>query len=181
MATMAEQHRQTFEDRLARIKSGGPNCMGTIHYGPREEVRAADAGKAQAAQKQARVKQRTRRGSPVATMFLIPVARLAGALSVFTGRVASYRLFSEDGPYAVELAGVSATMFADILIAAVLAAIFAWAFRLTWGLRRVALIAGFVAMMVGEFELMQTYPDVVVTFFSDTYVAGALANPPATL
>lgn len=180
MATMAEQHRQTFEDRLARIKAGGPNCMGTIHYGPGEEIRAADARKAQAAKTQTRA-TRKRRGSPGATMLLIPVALLAGALSVFTGRVAAYRLFSEDGPYAMELAGVSAIMFADVLIAAALAAIFAWAFRLTWGMRRVALIAGFVAMMVGEFELMQIYPDVFETFFSDTYVAGALANPPATL
>jgi hypothetical protein len=180
MATMAEQHRQTFEDRLARIKSGGPNCMGTIHYGPRDEVRAADAKAAAKAEAKVR-KTAKRRGSPLATMLLIPVAAIAGGLSVFTGRVAAYRLFSEDGPYALELAGVSATMFADILIAAVLAAIFAWAFRLTWGVRRVALIAGFVAMMVGEFELMQTYPDLFETVFSETYVAGALADPPASL
>lgn len=179
MASPSELHRQTFEERLARIRQGGPNCMGHLHAGPRTEVRARDA-KAEVKVKPARA-PKLRRGSPVATLFLLPVAVVLGALSMFVGRAAAFRFFSEEGPYSFALAGVPASMFADILIATVLAIILAWSFQMTWGLRRAALVAGFVAMMVGEFDLMQTYPDLFETVFSETYVAGALADPPATL
>lgn len=179
MAAASETHRQTFEDRLARIKQGGPNCMGHLHAGPSTEVRARDAQPAARIQP-ARAPKR-RRGSPVVTLFLLPVAALLGALSMFVGRATAFHFFSDEGPYAFTLAGVPASMFADILIATVLAMILAWSFQMTWGLRRAALVAGFVAMMVGEFDLMQTYPDLFETVFSETYVAGALADPPATL
>lgn len=154
--------------------------MGTLHVGPRDEVRASEAKAVEKAQAKAR-KARTRRGSPLATLLLLPVALALGALAVFVGRVAAYRLFSDDGIYPVVLGGVPAEMFADIAIASVLAMLLAWTFHLTWGMRRVALVAGFVAMMVGEVNLMQSYPDLFAAFFSDTYVAGMLADPPATL
>jgi hypothetical protein len=176
---MAEQHRQTFEDRLARIREGGPNCMGTVHAGPRAEVRAKD--RKASATVQVPVKTRKRGSSPFATLAALPVALLLGALSVFVGRVAAYRFFSEDGLYTVAVAGVPAEMFADVAIASVVAMILAWTFHYTWGMRRAALVAGFVAMMVWEVNLMQVYPALFETAFSETYVAGMLANPPATL
>jgi hypothetical protein len=176
---MAEQHRQTFEDRLARIREGGPNCMGTVHAGPRAEVRAKD--RKASATVQVPVKSRKRGSSPFATLAALPVALLLGALSVFVGRVAAYRFFSEDGLYTVAVAGVPAEMFADVAIATVVAMILAWTFHYTWGMRRAALVAGFVAMMVWEVNLMQVYPALFETAFSETYVAGMLANPPATL
>jgi hypothetical protein len=176
---MAEQHRQTFEDRLARIREGGPNCMGTVHAGPRAEVRAKD--RKASATVQVPVKTRKRGSSPFATLAALPVALLLGALSVFVGRVAAYRFFSEDGLYTVAVAGVPAEMFADVAIATVVAMILAWTFHYTWGMRRAALVAGFVAMMVWEVNLMQVYPALFETAFSETYVAGMLANPPATL
>jgi hypothetical protein len=179
MGTMAEQHRQTFEDRLARIREGGPNCMGTVHAGPRAEVRAKD--RKASATVQVPVKTRKRGSSPFATLAALPVALLLGALSVFVGRVAAYRFFSEDGLYTVAVAGVPAEMFADVAIATVVAMILAWTFHYTWGMRRAALVAGFVAMMVWEVNLMQVYPALFETAFSETYVAGMLANPPATL
>jgi hypothetical protein len=177
---ISEQHRQTFEARLARIQNGGPNTMGTLHVGPRDEVRASEAKVVEKAHAKAR-KTRSRRGSPLATVLLLPVALALGALSVFVGRVAAYRLFTDDGIYPMTVAGVPAEMFGDIAIAAVLAMVLAWTFHLTWGMRRVALVAGFIAMMVGEVNLMQSFPDLFATFFSDTYVAGMLADPPATL
>jgi len=153
--------------------------MGQLHAGPSGEVRARDA-KAQVRMKPARGRKR-RRGSVIATLLLIPVALVLGALSMFVGRVAAFRFFSEEAPYSFALAGVPASMFADILIASVLAMILAWSFQMTWGMRRAALVAGFVAMMVGEFDLMQTYPDLFETVFSETYVAATLADPPASL
>ena len=38
-------HRDGFEDRLARIKKGGANTMGEIQVGPREEIRAGSKTK----------------------------------------------------------------------------------------------------------------------------------------
>jgi hypothetical protein len=179
VAAPSELHRKTFEDRLARIREGGPNCMGHLHAGPSDEVRARDA-KTKVKMTPARPAKR-RRGSPVATLLLLPVAAVLGALSMFVGRVTAFRFFSDEAPYSFALAGVPASMFADVLIASVLAMLLAWSFKLTWGMRRVALVAGFVAMMVGEFDLMQTYPDLFETVFSETYVAATLANPPASL
>lgn len=179
MPTQAEDHRQTFEARLARIKQGGPNTIGQIHVGPPAEVRARDAKAAAAAPKAG---SRKRRGSsPLRTLIALPVAAALGALAMFAGRVAAFRFFSDEGLYSVSVAGVPAEMFADILIATVLAILLAWTFHMTYGMRRAALVAGFVAMMVGEIDLMKTYPDLFETVFSETYVAGALANPPATL
>jgi hypothetical protein len=153
--------------------------MGTVHAGPRAEVRARD--RKATATVQVPVKSRKRRSSPFATLAALPVALLLGALSVFVGRVAAYRFFSEDGLYTVAVAGVPAEMFADVAIASVVAMILAWTFHYTWGLRRAALVAGFVAMMVWEVNLMQVYPALFETAFSETYVASMLANPPATL
>jgi hypothetical protein len=178
MASMSELHRQSFEDRLARIRQGGPNTIGEVHIGPREEVRARDA---KAAVKVLQSRKKKRRGSIVSTLLVLPVAAALGAFSIFAGRVAAFQLFSEEGLYSVALAGVPATMFADILIASVLAMVLAWTFHMTYGLRRVAIIGGFVAMMTGEFMLIQEYPEVFSAFFSDTYVTAVLANPPATL
>ena len=180
MGGMSEQHRATFEARLARIKQGGPNCMGTVHVGPRPEVREKDRKSAEKAIRAA-AKPKGRRSSVVSTLAAIPVALTLGALSVFVGRVAAYRFFSEDGLYTVAVAGVPAEMFADILIATVVAMILAWTFSYTSGMRRAALVAGFVAMMVWEVNLMQVYPALFETAFSKTYVAGMLADPPATL
>jgi hypothetical protein len=179
MGGMSEQHRQTFEARLARIQQGGPNCMGTIHVGPRPEVREKDLKTEKAVAKL--VAAKPRRSTTMSTLAALPVAVLLGALSVFVGRVAAYRFFSEDGLYTVAVAGVPAEMFADILIASLVALILARTFSYTWGMRRVALVAGFVAMMVWEVNLMQAYPALFETAFSETYVAGMLANPPATL
>jgi hypothetical protein len=153
--------------------------MGTVHAGPRAEVRAKD--RKASATVQVPVKTRKRGSSPFATLAALPVALLLGALSVFVGRVAAYRFFSEDGLYTVAVAGVPAEMFADVAIASVVAMILAWTFHYTWGMRRAALVAGFVAMMVWEVNLMQVYPALFETAFSETYVAGMLANPPATL
>ena len=37
---IAQVQRQSFEDRLKRINSGGPNTMGEVHIGPRDEENA---------------------------------------------------------------------------------------------------------------------------------------------
>jgi hypothetical protein len=180
MSGLALAQKQNFQDRLSRITEGGDNCMGQVHVGPREEVRARDS---KAAKKQLgkRARKAKRRGSPVATFFLLPVAVAVGAASLFVGRVASYTYFTADAPYSFSLAGVDASMFADVGIAAVLAMVLSWALRLTFGLRRLAVLAGFVAMMTGEAVLMQHFPDIFTNFYPESYVAGVIANPPTFL
>lgn len=180
MASLAEKHRKSFEDRLSRIQHGGPNCIGEVHVGPREEVRARDADKARKSVAKAAARAR-RRGSPLVTLLLLPIAAALGAVSVFAGRVASFQFFQDGGDYAFALAGVPSAMFADLMIAGVLAFLLAWSFRLTWGLRRLAVLGGFVAMMTGEFFVVERFPDVFAAFFSETYVAGILSAPPTFL
>lgn len=177
MASMTELHRKGFEERLARINSGGPNCIGELHVGPRQEVRARDAQKA--IKRQVRAAQR--RGSPMVSLLLLPVAVAIGALSMFTGRVTSYQFFTGDDAIAFALMGVPVEMFADVAIAGVLALALAWAFHLTWGLRRIGVLAGVVMMMTAEIQLMEQFPDIFATFFSDTYVASALSDGPTRL
>ncbi len=175
MATMAELHRKGFEERLARIQQGGPNCIGHVHVGPREEVRARDAEKAKKAIV-AKARKAQRRGSPVATVLLLPIALGIGAVSMFAGRVASYQFFTDGAPYAFSLGGVGSAMFADVAVAAVLAIVLAWAFHLTFGMRRLAVLAGFVLMMTAEGQVVERFPDIYETFFSETYVTAVLAD-----
>ena len=179
MATTAEVQRQSFEDRVSRIKQGGPNTLGTTIVGPREEVRAKDAKKQQKAVRKQITKMRrreTRKGSPVATAFLIPIGLMVGAVSIFAGRVATFRFFTTDAPYAFNLAGFSSSLFVDFAIAGCLAMLLAWAFRLNFGMRRLAVLAGFAGMMAGEVLLMEQYPDVFAMFFSESYVAATLGD-----
>ncbi len=181
MDSLAERQRQGFQDRLVRITEGGENCMGHVHVGPREEIRARDAKAAKKALSK-RARKSRRRGSPVATFVLLPVALAVGAGSMLVGRVAAYRFFTDDGPYAATtLAGMDASLVADVGIAAVLAIVLAWALHLGFGMRRLAVLAGFVAMMTGEAELMKQFPDVFTAFYSESYVASVLANPPTFL
>ena len=120
-------------------------------------------------------------GSTGGDILLAPIAIMFGAFAVFSGRVAAFQLFSADAPYAFQFAGMPSTMFMDFMIAALLATAFALSFQLNYGLRRAFLMTGFVAMMVGEPVLLQKFPQVFTVFYSETYVANTLANPPTLL
>ena len=68
-------------------------------------------------------------------------------------------------------------MAGDIAIAALVLLMLGWSFRLGGGLRRVALLTGFVGAMLGEAALIESAPEVFAKLFSETYVADALGAP----
>ncbi|NRB00266.1 MAG: hypothetical protein HRU32_10655 [Rhodobacteraceae bacterium] len=180
MTSLAEQQRHGFQERLARISAGGPNTIRQIHVGPSEEVRARPSKK-RATTKKAKPAKPFRNGSVAGDVLLAPIAIGFGAFAVFVGRAAAFQLFSDDAPYAFQFAGMPSTMFMDVVIAGILLTLFGLCFHLTYGLRRAFLLAGFVAMMVGESVLLQKYPTVFQVFYSDAYVSSTLANPPTIL
>jgi len=57
-----------------------------------------------------------------------------------------------------------------------LALIFSWTFGFSGKLRKLAVIAGFTAMMIGEIHVIERFPELYANFFSKAYVAEALAR-----
>ena len=177
MATSRVQ-RQTFEDRIARINKGAANTMGEVHIGPRDEAMARTGKPTNTVRVKKKRKQKVEvgRGSNVA---IIPIAILTGARSAFAGKAASYHFFEEGGLMPIVL---PATMldpylpFAHLFIAGVLAMMFVWTFRLTGFVRKAAVILGIAGILYAEPRLVETFPGVYASMFSEAYVAEQLSG-----
>lgn len=177
---MAAQHRAGFNERLGRIHSGGPNTMGKVLIGPGEQIRAKDAKRIQSKiLRDAKRKKRRASGSLAGDIIAFPFAFAIGVGAIFAGRVATWQVLTPGGPLAEEItlpafmASWPLPIFADLAIAAVLALLFAWAFRFTTGLKRLGVILGFAAMMSGEAFLVQAFPDLFEGFYAPSYIAAA--------
>lgn len=169
--------RQSFDDRIKRIGTSAPNTMGEIHIGPRDEE-VARGGKISNTVRLKKKNKQVRLGEG-SNFVMIPVAMIIGALSVFAGRAAAYHFFGDGGllPITLPLAELEPyTAFAHLLIAALLALIFTWTFGLSGKLRKIAVIAGFTAMLIGEVHVIERFPDTYANFFSKAYVAEALGR-----
>lgn len=161
--TMAEGQRDIFMERLKRIESGDGNTMGRIMVGP------TDPDAAQAPRKSAS------ETGPVGSLFMIIFAALVGFISMLTGRVAAFHLTSAETEPVISSASMA--LFVDFGIAAVLMVVLAWSFRLGTGMRRIALVTGFLTVMLGEALLIAQAPIVFEALFSPEYVAAMLATP----
>ena len=66
---IAQTQKTSFEDRLARINSGGPNTMGDIHVGPVDEEMIYGDKKGKKPKKSNVVRVKSKKGSvaPAAT------------------------------------------------------------------------------------------------------------------
>jgi hypothetical protein len=169
--------RQSFEDRVKRIGTDGPNTMGEVHIGPRDEE-TARSGEATNSVRMKR-KRKNVRIAEGSNYVMVPVALIIGALSVFAGRAAAYHLFADGGlmPMAVPVPALEPyTDYAQFLFAALLALIFTWTFGFSGKLRKLAVIAGFTAMMIGEVHVIERFPELYANFFSKAYVTEALAR-----
>lgn len=176
MSALAQAQRTGFDDRIRRISRGdGPNVMGRIEVGPREEVRAYEKGK-KGAKKIPLAGQR--RGGGIAMLIILPLAALIGAASMFAGRIGAFHLFSGQGLYLIELPGWNIALWGDVAIGATIALMLGWAFRLGHGLRRLTLLFGFAAMMPSEAFLLQEYPEVFERIYTPAYVTAELRTPP---
>lgn len=169
--------RQSFEDRIKRIGTDAPNTMGEVHIGPRDEE-TARSGKATNTVRMKKKHKQVRIGEG-SNFVMVPVALIIGALSVFVGRAAAYHFFADGGlmPITVPVPALEPyIIYADILFAALLALIFSWTFGFSGKLRKLAVIAGFTAMLIGEIHVIERFPELYANFFSKAYVAEALAR-----
>lgn len=175
--SLGNAQRQAFDDRIKRIGTSAPNTMGEIHIGPRDEE-VARSGKTTNTVRIKRKRKNVRIGEG-SNYVMVPVAMMIGALSVFAGRAAAYHFFADGGlmPLTLPLPELEPyTIYAHLLIAAILALIFAWTFGLSGKLRKFAVIAGFAAMLIGEVHVIERFPNTYANFFSKAYVADALGR-----
>ncbi len=175
--SLGAAQRQSFEERIKRIGTSAPNTMGEVHIGPRDEE-VARSGKVT---NTVRIKKKNKhvRIGEGSNYVMVPVALMIGALSVFAGRAAAYHFFADGGlmPLTLPLPALEPyIMYAHLLFAAILALIFTWTFGLSGKLRKLAVIAGFAAMLVGETHVIERFPNTYANFFSKAYVAEALGQ-----
>lgn len=175
---MAQAQRQSFEDRLARISQGAPNTMGDVHVGPVDEEAAR--GNRRRSANVVRVKPKkakeAKTTSGAASILLIPVAALIGAISMIAGQAAAFHFFQDGGEFPLTLPEAASVIepyliYANFAIAAVLALIFSWAFGFSGFLGKLAVIGGAAAFFYYQPEIIERFPDVFTAFFSEGYVA----------
>ncbi len=175
----ARARQQTFEDRLNRINKGAPNTMGEFHIGPRDEEKARD-GKATNTVRLKAKKKKVKVGEG-SNLVLVPVALVIGALSVFAGQAAAFHFFQDGGLMPITLPEAVAMVepyliHAHLVIGGLLALIFTWTFGFNGMLRKLAVAAGFGAMLFGQVQMMERFPTVYANFFSEAYVAETLGR-----
>ena len=176
--SLSNAQRSGFEDRLSRIKKGGANTMGEVHIGPRDEERAKK-GKADNVVRMKKKKRKNVTTGEGSTTVLAPIAVLLGGMSMFVGQAADYQLFHQGGllKMAPPVEALEPYMqYAPFLFGGILALLFAWTFRLTSGLRFLALLGGFGAVFYYQADLIQTLPGMYANFFSVEFVEAALAK-----
>ena len=151
--------------------------MGEVHIGPRDEERARQGKNDNVV----RMKKKKNKGvqSDGSTAVLAPIGVLLGGISMFVGQAAYYQLFQDGGllNMAPPVEALAPYMhFAPFLFGGILALMFAWTFRLTSGLRLIALLGGFGAVFYYQADLIQTIPGMYANFFSPEFVKAALAE-----
>ncbi len=177
MAVMADTQRASFEDRLKRIKSGGPNTMGEILVGAVEDADRKRKRKPQRVKRKAQPKSIA--VSPFADVVFMPIAFLFGMICMQAGRIGSYHLFTEAGAYPTVTDNAYLNLGGDVGLAVVLALIFSWTFHLMGtGPRRIGLLLGLLAVYFGEPYLMGLGPDAYMAVYSDAHVIETMVKTP---
>lgn len=168
MARVSKQgHANQFADRLQRIQAGGPNTNGQLMAGVYQNNVSPRGG--------ARSVEKPRRGL-VATIILTPIAFIFGAVAMLGGR--AFRHHLEKNPDLVPADKADIIMLtADVGAAALLLIILAYLFKLGSGLPRVAMVAGFLAIMLAEGKVLEQSPDQFAMAFSEDYVARMTSRP----
>lgn len=168
-----KDQKDSFMNRLDRIKAGGENTTQHIYVGPVEEAAKGrpveKKGKAKAA------KLPSERGFFSETA-MIPVALAAGAVSVLAARVVSYRYLSEQSFYSAEFYGVSGAFIGVIVLALVIALMFRFVLKLTGQVRGRAEFAGLAGMALFEHMAILKAPQLFASLYSADYVAEVVAR-----
>lgn len=174
---IAKEQRDGFDQRISRIKKGGPNTMGEVHIGPVDEAKVYGKKKGKATNT-VRMKKKSKKNVDVtsgSTLALAILAVLFGGLSMFVGQALNFHLYDAGGllqmvpPAVIE----PYVQYAPFLFGGLLALAFGWTFRLMRGIRFVALVGGFVAVFYYQADLIQAMPSFYAGFFSEEFVAAA--------
>ncbi len=155
--TLQQDHKQVFQDRIRRVSAGGPNTMAQVYVGRAGSTAPPPANR-----------------HLMSEMKVLPMAALTGAIAMFLGQLTAFHLFSADGAIAINLIAPDGILVAKILIGIALALILGKMFRIDKGIRFLALVGGFIAMIWFDADLIAAYPDIFAIIFSETYVIDIL-------
>lgn len=163
----ATRQRATFEERLQRIRAGGPNTSGQVYVGIAEEA----AGKTEAKPRR-KVRERRQAEQSVAVQlarlpFTMTGAFLLGAVLVFAMRYLRFRylgegLIGEDPRVSMALDAAGATL--AVVLVRVL-------FRSGGVIRTPTRVLGVLAMLLGMHNLVHIAPEPFSRMFSPEWTA----------
>lgn len=167
-AIRSETQKQSFQERLTRIRAGGENTTRHVYIGPVDE---AEVGK--------RSRRRLRRVASLrggsgrsffGEILMVPLALTFGAAAVVASRAVGFHLLAEQSLYA------QYSWYADVALAAVIALILRWSLKLSGGVRGKAFLAGFVVMVLFQALFVVRAPEFFEALYSEPYVADIVAR-----
>ena len=177
--SLANDQRDGFDKRIAKIRKGGSNTMGEVHIGPVDEAQVYGKKKGKATNT-VRMKKKAKKNVDLtsgSTGVLTILAVFFGGLSMFVGQAMNFHFYEVGGllqmtpPAVVE----PFMMYAPLLFGGLLALAFGWTFRLMRGIRFLGLAGGFGAVFYYKQDLIQAMPGLYAGFFSQEYVDAVLA------
>jgi len=168
LAIGSEIQKQSFQERLTRIRAGGENTTRHVYIGPVEEVETG-----QRSRRRLRRVASLRGGSRrpfFSEILMVPLALAVGGVAVVAARALGFHFLIEEPLYA------DYTWYADLGLAAVIALILRWSLRLSGGVRGKAFLAGFVVMVLFQALFVVRAPEIFERLYSEAYVADIVAR-----
>ena len=166
MATINLQ-KDEFQDRLARIRKGGPNTAGTIHIGPvdedvllgRKRVRFEGFGT----------------GGLLLFPFAVVWAVIFGMLAVFAARYVRLEL---DGSALYGVATSNTLMLVDFSIAMFIAFCLRHSFRVRSRVQMAILFVGIGLGLTGMHNMAYLFPEQMGAIYTQAWVSEGMAAGP---
>lgn len=167
---MPSAQRDQFSKRINRINSGK-----TTHW-------TVPGGGLASHKQEGRIASGTRLSTRkpsgvLKDLVMMPLAVVAGAVAVISGRWLSYAFLGADNPLEVDLVELLGPMLADLAVPLVLALFIGLILGLTTVKRAAALIAGFVVLLFYEYELVRVAPEIYAAFYPPAWVSDMLSRP----
>lgn len=165
MAMVLQQ--DVFQARLKRISAGGDNTMSQVYIGDGSTAKRQKRGDG-------------KKGLNLAAKKKYLNAFMIGAISMIVGRLVLFHLVSQNGVYAEEALGEVGVIFAENLgvfaIAGAISLVAMLAKKISGQNAVLAVVAGFMLIMVGESRLLQAAPDLYGAIYSPSYAQAQLAS-----
>ncbi|MEM7719898.1 MAG: hypothetical protein AAF222_11910 [Pseudomonadota bacterium] len=177
--SLANDQRDGFDKRIAKIRKGGSNTMGEVHIGPVDEAQVYGKKKGKATNT-VRIKKKKAKNIDLtsgSTGTLTLLAVFFGGMSMFVGQAMDFHFYGAGGLLQLSAPAIAEPymQYAPFLFGGLLALAFGWTFRLMRGVRFLGLAGGFGAVFHYKADLIQAMPGLYAGFFSKEYVEAALA------